>query len=267
MKLRMRYIRMGAAFLVLIITFVAFHFDVAIGTLCALCPVGFLGITAASGSIPWALLPGVLVVLVLVFLFGRVFCSWLCSTTLLKNVFGGRTPRGLRGQTGVLPEKPKSCTKNCSKDNWGLSQFVILGVLLIVSFVVKFPVFCLFCPIGLIFGTFWAFNRMFVLLQPGWELIIFPAILIAELFLFKRWCSAICPLAAFFTLTTKIRTKLGWGIKPRVNCDVCIADEGCTACTTICPENIDVAHATPNDLEACTMCTDCMEQCPTKAIK
>ena len=75
--------------------------------------------------------------------------------------------------------------------------------------------FCLLCPIGLVFGTLWALNRVFVLLQPGWELIVFPLMLLAELFLFKRWCSSICPLGFFFGLMGKLRAKLGFGARPQ----------------------------------------------------
>ena len=81
--------------------------------------------------------------------------------------------------------------------------------------------FCLLCPIGLVFGTLWALNRVFVLLQPGWELIVFPLMLLAELFLFKRWCSSICPLGFFFGLMGKLRAKLGFGARPQAGCATC----------------------------------------------
>ena len=73
-------------------------------------------------------------------------------------------------------------------------------------------------PLGadgcVVFGTLWALNRVFVLLQPGWELIVFPLMLLAELFLFKRWCSSICPLGFFFGLMGKLRAASAPALRP-----------------------------------------------------
>lgn len=303
MKTRNKTIRILVATAVLVAAVVCAHLGggAAIGTLCALCPVGFTQIAAASGSIPWQLLPGVLVVLVVVFLLGRAFCSWVCPSQLLKNIFGGHTPRGILGRSGkdvegedvlakaavaegnadgkangsasaavastpAAPAKAAGCA-SCAGETVSLkTQGIVLVVLLVVSFAVKFPVFCLLCPIGLVFGTLWALNRVFVLLQPGWELIIFPLMLLAELFLFKRWCSAVCPLGFFFGLMGKLRAKLDFGVRPQANCSTCISREGCHTCSTVCPEDINVANPAKATLESCTFCLDCVENCPTKSI-
>lgn len=305
---KMRYLRIGVAAAVLVAIFACTFAHVPIGTLCALCPVGFAELSVASGSISWGLLPGVLVVLAAVFLLGRVFCSWVCPTSLLRNVFGGRKPRGLTGRTGECPQaegiagdgdaedvgatkaaeaadegdaapaaKADACAGGCSTcglknpnevrvRNNLLAQGIVLAVLLAVSFAVHFPVFCLFCPIGLVFGTMFAVSRMFVTWQPGWELVVFPAMLVLELFVLKRWCSAICPLGFFFGLMAKARSRIGFMPKVKVNQQACKHSEGCDVCTTTCPENICAATSDARDLEDCTLCLDCKEHCPSRAI-
>lgn len=276
---KMRYLRIALAGSVLIGIALCTAFHVPLGTLCALCPVGFAEVSVASGSVPWDLLPGVLVLLIVVFLLGRVFCSWVCPTSFIRNIFGGRTPRGLTGRTGTCASCASTCSSADQTDateaaattdvrtrNNLAAQGIVLAVLLVVSFIVHFPVFCLICPIGLTFGTLFAISRLFVTWQPGWELIVFPLMLLAEIFLLRRWCSAICPLGFFFGLMAKARARLPFLPDPRVQKSRCLHESGCNVCTTVCPENLCAPTATARDLEDCTLCLDCKEHCPAQAI-
>ncbi|MCI8469116.1 MAG: 4Fe-4S binding protein [Eggerthellaceae bacterium] len=276
----MRYLRVGVALAVLVVVFACTFAHVPVGTLCALCPVGFAELSVASGSIPWELLPGVIVLLGVVFLLGRVFCSWVCPTSLVRNLFGGRAPRGLTGRTGscagcagaTAPEAAGTQAVSAADPNAArtrnnlLAQGLVLVVLLVVSFIVHFPVFCLFCPIGLAFGSLFAVSRLFITWQPGWELVVFPAMLLAEALLLRRWCSAICPLGFFFGLMAKLRVRLPFLPMLRAKRSTCLYDSGCRTCATVCPEDICDATATQHDLEDCTGCLDCLEHCPAKAI-
>lgn len=284
---KMRYLRIAVALAVLAAVAACTLAHVPAGTLCALCPVGFAEISLASGSAPWALLPGVLVLLAVVVALGRVFCSWVCPTSLARNLFGGRKPRGLTGRTGTCAgcdaagagngaddTEPATSAParragdpNAARTRSSLAaQGLVLAVLLAVSLVVHFPVFCLFCPIGLAFGSLFAISRLFVTWQPGWELIMFPAMLLAEALLLRRWCAAICPLGFFFGLMAKLHVRLPFLPQPRADAHACLYGDGCRTCATVCPEDICDATAAPRDLEDCTGCLDCKEHCPAKAI-
>lgn len=267
MKTHSKTARILVALAILVIAVVSAHLQgtAPLATLCFLCPVGFAQIALASQSIPWHLLFGVIATLLIVFLLGRAFCAWVCPSQLLRNIFGGHKPRGIVGRSGVAPKA--GCTTCKTADISLKTQGLVLFILLVVSFVVHFPVFCLLCPIGLVFGILWALNRMFVFLQPGVELIVFPLMLAIELFFFKKWCSAICPLGFFFSLTTKLRSKFKTGLRPQVDCTTCISNQGCTVCSTVCPEDIDASNAKKGIFEACSFCLDCVEHCPTKSIK
>lgn len=262
---KMRYVRFLVALAAVAVVFACMQFHgVAIGSLCMLCPVGFASVSAASGSVPWALVPGVAAALAIVLIAGRAFCSWLCPTGALKNLFGGRNPRGIAGQAGKSASS--GCAGPCASGGGLKTQGIVLAVLLAVSFLVHFPVFCLICPIGLALGTVYALSRAFVLWQPGWELVAFPLMLLAEVFLFKRWCSSICPWGFFLGLVAKVRTRLGFALAPRSRAEACRASQGCGACSVACPEDIDVSSADLKTLEGCTLCLDCVAACPSKAI-
>ncbi|WP_428994012.1 4Fe-4S binding protein [Adlercreutzia equolifaciens] len=139
-------------------------------------------------------------------------------------------------------------------------HFVLAGAVA-SSAVFGFPIFCLVCPIGLVFGTLVALWIAFVDHNPTWMLLVFPLVLVLELVVFRKWCHVLCPLGALMSLVGA-KAPLG---KPRVATEKCLRSKGidCQVCTHVCPEALD-PHG--KALSECTRCGLCAEHCPGEAI-
>lgn len=221
-----------------------------VGTYCLLCPVGFMQLTLGSRVVPVGMIAAVMAALILVYLLGRFFCSWLCPTTFIKTVFNRKE------KTEVYSGKPKYLR---------YMPFVVLAGLLLASFMVQFPVFCLICPIGLLFGFIFAVFRLFHLFDPSLNLIIFPAILIAELLLFRKWCAYICPIAAVFILMRKIPLPK-FALKADPATCLNAAGKKCMLCALKCPEGLELVKNDDAFKERCTLCMECRDNCPASSI-
>ena len=106
----------------------------------------------------------------------------------------------------------------------------MLGGALASTFVFGFPVFCLVCPIGLTFATILLVINLFSHGDVTWSLIVVPALLIAEVLLFKKWCHKLCPLSAFMSLIAKANKTF----VPTIDDAKCTK---CRACVDACPAN------------------------------
>lgn len=227
---------------------------VGIGTLCAYCPAGILQTAAASVSFTLHMAVSLAVAVMITLLLGRFFCSWGCPTSFIRGIFGA-------GHSVSV------CRTRREKAGPGYySAYAVLAAAIAGSFAVGFPVFCLVCPIGLFFGFIFAVHRLFVSYQPGWELIIFPLVIMAEVFLFKKWCGYICPLGAFFRLVNKAGGRF---IELKADPAACSVLKGhsCHICANSCAEGISVPVHTSADSSDCVLCLNCKDECPNGAVK
>lgn len=140
-------------------------------------------------------------------------------------------------------------------------RHVVLGGTILSAAVFGFPVFCLVCPVGLTIATFIGLWHLFQFNETTRGLLLFPAILVLELVVFRKWCTTLCPISALLSLiASKNRT-----FKPEVDEAKCLRSQGvdCRVCVAVCPEEVD-----PHTLSIpeCSKCGKCIEQCPAQAI-
>ena len=303
MKKNSKTLRTLTALAVIVIVFVGFLTNLGIGTISApgiwdisiLCPLGALGTMLASKMMVPRALVSLVIMVVLIVIFARAFCGWICPVPLvqkLRDLFSKPQAKEAKAEdadgtkaANVAPltdEEKAALATGCEKDAKGLAgcascakkrgdavdaRHFVLGGALASTFIFGFPAFCLVCPIGLTFATILLLVNLFGQGDVTWSLIVVPALLIAEVVLFKKWCHKLCPLSAFMSLIAKLNRTF----KPTIDDAKCLeTSKGatCGRCGKACNEGIDPRH--PELSEAawseCTKCRSCVDACPANAI-
>ncbi|WP_082019792.1 4Fe-4S binding protein [Berryella intestinalis] len=245
------------------ITIIAFAFNFDIGTLCGYCPVGLSQIAAASRTVPPLLIYSLAAFVGIALLFGRFLCSWLCPTNLLPFKPKGSKAGVPRSHTANDPAGKADSKSLLAVSSPKRAAILVLGTIA-ASFVVGFPVFCLFCPIGLIFGFAYATVKSLTAYTPTWDLLVFPAILFAEFKLFRRWCSLVCPIGALASLIGRFSPIR---FAPSKRASTCKSAQGCRACENTCPSGISALDTGLRNDEDCSLCLNCLGSCPHNAFR
>lgn len=238
-----------------------------------LCPLGALEtLVAARTMVPRAVVALVCAVVV-VALFGRFFCAWVCPVPPIGRFFrGGKAKKSEKEgekEGDACTGCASGCTSGCGLDPVGGARDglrfdsrhgVLLGALL-SSAVCGFPVFCLICPVGLSIAVAVGLYGAIFQQNPTVSLPVFAAILLVELVFFRKWCHKACPLGALMSL---IGAKAPLA-RPRVDAEKCLRSQGidCRVCASACPELLD-PHS-PH-IPECTKCGECADVCPAHAI-
>lgn len=276
-------IRKAVRFLIVAVLLIALFAGWQTGTLCSvgydaiayICPLGALETIFGS----WAFVPRVLiclaVVVIVALVFGKAFCGWVCPVAPLSDLLRGRKAREKdeceRTQAAhrVLERWSDTNAAQAEKHKPIRSRVdgrhVVLAGSLASAAVCGFPVFCLVCPIGLTFASAIALYRLIGFNEPAIEVLVFPALLVLELTVFRKWCHRFCPVGALLSLLSRGNRTF----KPHVNASMCARHAGssCAACAQACPEHIDpCADLGDRSLAECTRCGACVNTCPAKAL-
>lgn len=220
-------------------------------------PLAALESIAASRSLRWVLIAGVLLPVLGTLLLGRVFCSWICPAGFLLELWGK-----LRRLLRVLELKPGKLRL------WHGNKYVILAVGLAFSFVVGLPLLGYLYPPALVGRE--AHNGVTVLFDraeegrlgfsaagltlASWFLL---AIALVELGFGPRlWCRSLCPGGAVYTLLGHRRV-VNVERNP-VNCTQC------GSCVLAC--EMGLSPMTDRIGSECDNCGKCVADCPDDAL-
>jgi ferredoxin-type protein NapH len=218
-----------------------------------ICPIGFVEASLSSGTIYRSLIGPFLVVLGLVVLLGRVFCSWLCPSNLVVTHIARLVKRG--SSIGIMKRTVLFQARLAStlpvldyRDGLALLVGSLVGIALF-----GYPFLSTFCPIGVItrnvislFAHFRLGTDLFLLLLP-----------VAAVYLFSWGCIAGCPLGSL----QRFPARMSKVLRPVGETQKCV---NCKACTEVCP--VQLHPGAKYDPGTCTKCFLCVETCPKKAI-
>ena len=269
-----------------------------------LCPLGALATMIATKTLLPRAVISIVIALALILLFARAFCGWVCPVPVvskIRGIFSKKTSNAKGSETNnaagttdaadgadmadgaalaaesvaaplsadeqaALSGCGHSCSSCAEKRATFDSRHVILGGSLLSAAVFGFPVFCLICPIGLTFATIVLVMRLFAFGDVAWGVILVPALLLAEVVFFRKWCSKFCPISALMSLVGKANRTFVPAID-NAKCRESAQGTSCEACAAVCPQGINVRHPEAGmSFSECTKCRACVEACPTRAI-
>lgn len=238
----------------------------------ALCPLGAVEVALAAKTMVPPMLIALAIGAVLVLLFGRAFCAWGCPVPLLRRIFGFESPKKVAKDAAKRKKLSRPSKLDAldvphpQRGGVGDSRNWVLGGALLSTAVFGFPVFCLICPVGLTFATIVALWRLFQFNEVALSLVVFPAILVLELLVLRKWCSRFCPLGALLSLVSRLNRTF----RPVSGEETCLRSskgEPCHQCAEVCPEGINLHDPSLSaPLNECTKCRACADACPMHAI-
>jgi ferredoxin-type protein NapH len=282
-KPRMRSIRTIVVLILIAVITIGYITNYSIGTFSAigwrefalLCPLGaFETMLASKTFVPKALI-SLIATVVLFALCGRAFCSWVCPVPLVSRIPNLFKKRSLTKKTSTRPPAAHGCSSpkpgcaTCNEKRGYLdSRHMVLGASLLSAFIFGFPVFCAICPLGLTIAAILLVVQLFAVGEATWTLFLAPLVLAIEVIFFRKWCSVICPLSAVTSLLSKMTITM----KLRIDDKKCLeTSQGrkCEICAKVCPERINPRYPEKSYslMCECTKCYECVEACPSKALK
>jgi ferredoxin-type protein NapH len=276
-----------------------------------ICPVGGIEILLTAGKLPQSglnldfltlsLLSAISIFLFSIFLLGPIFCSWICPVGTVVDGFdkgiekfmpklNKKREERLKQNLEKNKKKPRFACPTCPFGNFlaNKNATVANGILITAlagSAILRFPVWCSICPIGILSqGMFHLKSVTRISNLAGFsnammpvliELWIFPVIAVVLSLKEKRyWCRKICPLGAlvrffarfnpFFKPTVQGDKRVMKGAPKEgeghrlASCGECSQMDQ-RPCERVCPQGVGPLKAKGS--AECTKCLECYFEC------
>lgn len=171
---------------------------------------------------------GIFLMIILTYLFGRLFCGYACPIGTLQELM-----YKIPGRKWIVRNE-----KIIRIIHWTvLSAALILGIVFNIS-VLGYT------------GTAEIFKLNFT--SPFFY--VFAAILIISVFFYRPFCRLICPVGVFFSIASRFSK---FNIRRDPQCS------NCGLCEEACPTSSSSADSKKDECYACILC---MDKCPTDKI-
>ena len=219
-----------------------------IGSLTLISPLELLLVILGMKTIPLGLIvPGLITILIIV-VFGRFLCGWICPVGIILEYSHLLYGRKNRNKVAALRRNGE--------------RYAILMAVLGASLIFNFSLPYLFSPPGIIYRPIIQFMIQGVI---GADLAVLVFIVVLDVLAARygrTWCNSICPLGTLISSLGFINL-----IRPKIDSNKCIkVDSGCSRCENVCPMRIPLTKTGKLGMMSCHKCLKCWRNCPTNAI-
>lgn len=176
-------------------------------------------------------------------IFGRIFCSYACPLGAAQELISNINFKNKVKKSKYAVSLPNKVTNSI--------RVTFFITMIVTSITWGFALFSIINPFKA-FSIFQNILNPVVLIVP---ILILVLILISSIFIYRPWCTILCPFGTVAWLTSRFSF---FKLRRNDNCTKC------QACEKVCPTSEAFINSNKS---RCYLCNRCVEICPANAIE
>ncbi len=192
-----------------------------------------------GGNLLWIDLIWLVVLVVATYLFGRIWCGWLCHLGGIQD-FLYRSP------------KLKILTSERSQKYLRITRYIVFGLLTLQLIFMRKNIFCEYDP----------FRTLFNMIFTDWvSVLLLVLLLVSSVLVYRPFCRTMCPVGVILGWISLLPGARRMSVKKEcVNCGLCNKECAMHAISR-------TSEKTVLDSENCIACGECLTTCRKGGIK